>query len=145
MEKQKKTALIYALLAILSWSTASTAFKFSLFELTYYQVLYVSSLVATLMYFVFLVIENKLKEAFQFQKKDYLFTFLSALLNPIAYYLILLKAYSLLPTQSDSVLFDFAQSIFTFTSTNCATDELHLAPNFGANFISFSETKTSVN
>lgn len=99
MEKQKKTALIYALLAILSWSTASTAFKFSLFELTYYQVLYVSSLVATIMYFVFLVIENKLKEAFQFQKKDYLFTFLSALLNPIAYYLILLKAYSLLPAQ----------------------------------------------
>ena len=95
----KNKALIFALLAILSWSTAATAFKIALRELTYFQLLYFSTFVASVVLFLFIVKKNKLKSAFSFSKRQFANSLLAAILNPIAYYLILLKAYTLLPAQ----------------------------------------------
>lgn len=95
----KNKALIFALLAIFSWSTAATAFKIALRELNYFQLLYFSSAIAALVLFIVVVQQKKFKELFTCSAKQYANSLLAALLNPIAYYLVLLKAYSVLPAQ----------------------------------------------
>lgn len=95
----KNKSVLFALLAVLSWSTASTAFKLSLRELSYFQLLYFSSTVATFVFFIFIVKTGKFKQLFSFTKKEYAISLLAGALNPIAYYLVLLKAYSILPAQ----------------------------------------------
>jgi len=95
----KNKALIFALLTVLSWSTAATAFKIALRELSFFQLLYFSSFVAALVLLVFIVKAGKVKLLFSFSPKEYGVSILAAALNPIAYYLVLLKAYTLLPAQ----------------------------------------------
>ncbi len=99
MENKNKKAFFYALSAVLLWSTASTGFELALKTLTYYQLLYISSSIACIVFYVFVLLERRTGDFFLFKPKDWLLSLLSGLLNPILYYLILLKAYSLLPAQ----------------------------------------------
>ncbi len=98
MKKQQK-AYLYAFLSVIFWSTVSTAYKLSLRELDYKQVLFVSTFVSTLITLVYLVIDKKFYLIFATKKQEILKSALLALLNPFAYYLVLLKAYSILPAQ----------------------------------------------
>ena len=94
-----RIAVFFALSAIVSWSTAATAFKIALRNLSYFQLLFMASFVAVVLLFIFLILEKKMKQAWRIERKQIGISMLSALLNPIAYYLILLKAYTLLPAQ----------------------------------------------
>ena len=89
----------YALAAILSWSTAGVAFKIALRQLDFIQVLFLSSFVSAVVLLFILIIQKKISLLRQFTSRDYAYSALLGLLNPFGYYLILFKAYSLLPAQ----------------------------------------------
>ena len=94
-----KRAYIFAGLAVFFWSTVATAFKLALRELDYIQLIFFSSVVSTIVLFILLTIQGKTKLAFQSSKKELLRSMVLGLFNPFAYYIILFKAYSLLPAQ----------------------------------------------
>ncbi|MGE5400969.1 MAG: DMT family transporter [Ignavibacteriales bacterium] len=90
-------SVIYSLAAVLFWSTVATAFKLTLRGVTYPQLLFYSSLTSTLVLFIVLLISKKrelFKELRGSQLKNSLFL---GMLNPFLYYIVLFKAYSLLP------------------------------------------------
>lgn len=63
------------------------------------QLLFYSSLTSSVLLLIFLGLRNELPQLFKFRKKQYLNSVFLGLLNPLAYYLVLLKAYSILPAQ----------------------------------------------
>jgi len=98
MEKQKK-AYFYVTLAVLFWSTVASAFKISLRYLDVLPLLFYASVFSTIILFFFLISLKKLNSLRTLSKKDYLLSALLGLLNPFLYYLVLFKAYSILPAQ----------------------------------------------
>lgn len=98
METQKQ-AYAYALTAVLFWSTVASAFKISLRYLDFLQLLFFSSIVSSIVLFLILLIQNKLSLLKEYSKKDYLHSLMLGFLNPFLYYVVLFKAYSLLPAQ----------------------------------------------
>ncbi|WP_419763999.1 MAG: DMT family transporter [Arcobacter sp.] len=89
----------YALLAVFLWSTVATAFKVSLQALTPYELLFYSSLVSSILFLSIIIKKNQLTHLFNFIKNNKINVLLSSLLNPFLYYLMLFKAYDLLPAQ----------------------------------------------
>jgi len=63
------------------------------------QLLFYSSSIATLIFAIILATQKQLIPMFRFSRKQYLYSAMLALLNPFGYYLVLLKAYSILPAQ----------------------------------------------
>ncbi len=98
MSKQGK-AYLFGLAAVLLWSTVATAFKISLRYLDPIQLLLLSSITSILTLGTVLVFQKKLKEVISLSKKQYALAFGLGLLNPVLYYLILFRAYYLLPAQ----------------------------------------------
>ncbi len=84
---------------MLFWSTVASAFKLALRELDYIQLLFLASLSSTAILFIILLIRGNAKELFAQSRKNILRSALLGLLNPFLYYLVLFKAYSLLPAQ----------------------------------------------
>ena len=101
---QQSKSYLYALATILCWSTIATAFKISLEHLDFYQLLFFASFVATIVHFILLIIQNKLSLIKRITLKDLGWSFFLGLLNPFLYYLVLLKAYSLLKAQEAGTL-----------------------------------------
>jgi drug/metabolite transporter (DMT)-like permease len=103
MQKQNK-AYFLALTAVLFWSTVASAFKISLQYLDYFQLLFFSSLVSTLILFVIIISQNKFREIGKTSTKDLLKSVLMGFLNPFLYYVVLFRAYSLLKAQEAGTL-----------------------------------------
>ena len=103
MQNQSK-AYIFAISAILLWSTIASAFKIALSFLDYIQLLFFASVFSAISLFMILSIQGKLKLVRQLNKKDLLRSSLLGFLNPFLYYLVLLKAYSLLKAQEAGTL-----------------------------------------
>ena len=103
MQKQNK-AYFLAITAVLFWSTVASAFKISLQYLDYFQLLFFSSLVSTLLLFLLILSQNKILEICKTNSKDLLKSALMGFLNPFLYYVVLLKAYSLLKAQEAGTL-----------------------------------------
>jgi len=99
LEKNQKKALLLGLLAVLLWSTVASAFKLTLRYFEPAQLLLYASLVSFFILMSTLVIQKKFFLLFSYSKRDYLFLALLGLINPFIYYLILFKAYTLLPAQ----------------------------------------------
>jgi len=98
MERQKQ-AYVYAISAVLFWSTMASAFKVSLRHLDFLQLVFFSSIASTSVLFLILLVQNKLSLLRTYSARDYLNSALLGFLNPFLYYVVLLKAYSLLPAQ----------------------------------------------
>ena len=94
-----KRAYIFAGLAVLFWSTVATSFKLALREYDFIQLIFYASVVTVILLFIVLVIQRKTKQIFQQTKRQWLHSFLMGAFNPLLYYLVLFKAYSLLPAQ----------------------------------------------
>lgn len=103
MNKQNK-AYIFAISAVILWSTVATAFKIALRELDFIQLLLISSGVASVVLFIILALESKIKLAFSINKNELLQAAFRGALNPFLYYLILFKAYAILPAQEAMTL-----------------------------------------
>lgn len=98
MEKQKK-AYLYAGIVVLLWSTCASAFKISLRYIDVLPLLTFASLTSTAVFFVSLVLSRKLSLLKDLSRMDYLHSVLLGFLNPFLYYVVLFKAYSILPAQ----------------------------------------------
>ena len=98
MERQKQ-AYLYAVIVVLIWSTVASAFKITLNYLDFLQLLFFAALVSLVTLFVVVVMQNKIDLLRTFSSRDYLNSLLLGFLNPFLYYIVLFKAYSLLPAQ----------------------------------------------
>jgi len=94
-----RQSYIYAGLAIFFWSTIPTAFKISLGELAILPVLTIASITSTLALFLIILSERKEGYIRKSSPGDLISSALLGLINPFLYYIILLKAYQLLPAQ----------------------------------------------
>ena len=103
MQAQKKAYLL-ALLAVVFWSTMSSAFKLSLQFLAFDQLLFWSVLFAFIALTAIVSIKQQVKKVYAINKAEWLRSALMGLLNPFAYYLVLFKAYELLRAQEAGVL-----------------------------------------
>lgn len=81
------------------WGTVATAFKIALINLSFIQLLFISSTVASICLFIILLIQNKSKLVFTTSPKKILYFAILGLINPFIYYLLLFKAYSLITAQ----------------------------------------------
>ena len=97
--KSQSKAYLYAMAAVLCWSTVASAFKLSLRHLDFLQLLLFSSAASTLVLFAILAAQKKLSLLATFTKADYARSALLGFLNPFLYYVVLFKAYSLLPAR----------------------------------------------
>lgn len=98
MEKTRQS-YIYAGLAIFFWSTIPTAFKISLGELDILPMLTIAVLISTLVLFIIILAGKKADLIRKTTGKELLNSAILGFINPFVYYLILLKAYQLLPAQ----------------------------------------------
>lgn len=97
--KQQSKAYLYALCAVLLWSTVATAFKLGLQKLSPLYLILTASAVSLVIFFVVILIQGKTSELFHVSFSGLGKSALLGALNPFAYYLILSEAYSLLPAQ----------------------------------------------
>ncbi len=95
----RKKAFFFAIVAVLFWSTAPTAFKIALNHQTTVQLLCGASLVSFAVLALVSIITKGPGAFAKLGPRDFSYSLLLGLLNPLAYYLILFKAYSLLPAQ----------------------------------------------
>lgn len=98
MVNQKK-AYLYTACVVAIWATVASAFKISLRYLDHVQLLALSSFTSLLVLFILLILSRKTYLLKTYKKKDYLRSGLLGLCNPFFYYLVLFKAYELLPAQ----------------------------------------------
>ncbi|MEI8005975.1 MAG: DMT family transporter [Bacteroidota bacterium] len=103
MRAQRK-AYLYAFSAIACWSTIGSAFKISLRYLDPLGLMLFSSIVAVITLFVILLVQQKLSLLLKLTSSDILMSATMGLLNPYLYYLVLLRAYDLLPAQEAGTL-----------------------------------------
>lgn len=97
-EDQKK-AYLYALVAVLFWSTIASAFKISLRYLPVLPLVLYASVASTSVLFAYLLWQEKLALLKALSRRDYVRSALLGFLNPFVYYLIMIKAYSMLRAQ----------------------------------------------
>lgn len=86
-------------LVIMFWATSATAFKIALSDVNPYVLLFYSSCFSTVIFFAILLVQKKINLLKGYSSKDFLHAALLGLLNPFGYYVILFKAYDLLPGQ----------------------------------------------
>lgn len=98
MHKQHKAYLL-ALLAILFWSTAGSAFKLTLAHISSAQLLLFAAFFSMVFLFAWKIFEGKLISSFKISRREWLSSAIMGLLNPFAYYIILFEAYDLLLAQ----------------------------------------------
>ena len=98
MNLQRK-AMLYGLAAVLCWSTVASAFKLSLRSLSPAELLFFAALVSIFVLFVILVVQGKLGLLRRLTRDQWLLSLGLGLINPFLYYLVLFKAYDLLPAQ----------------------------------------------
>ncbi|HOY92579.1 MAG TPA: DMT family transporter [Prolixibacteraceae bacterium] len=99
MVKNQDKSLGYAALSVLIWSTVATAFKLALRELDPVQLIFIASGVSALFLLFWLLVTGQFRQLSQTTGRELLRSMAVGLLNPFGYYLILFKAYSLLPAQ----------------------------------------------
>jgi len=98
-DRQHKLAYVYAAIAVLFWATSASAFKLSLQHVGVQPLLFTASVTSTIVFFLYLIVTGKLRLLRTFTGQDCLLSAGLGLLNPFFYYVILFKAYSLLPAQ----------------------------------------------
>ncbi len=94
-----RSAYLYALSAVLLWSTVASAFKLSLRYMEPLALLFYSSLISLLVLFLVLLFQGRLGFLKGLSRSDCRHYALLGLLNPFVYYLVLFKAYDILPAQ----------------------------------------------
>ncbi|MFM2486277.1 DMT family transporter [Celerinatantimonas yamalensis] len=97
--KQQSQAYLYGISAVLMWSTVATAFKLALRYLTPLQLMAIASLSSSVILTIILLLQGKLHLTKRYLRQHFRFYLLLGLINPFCYYLILFKAYELLPAQ----------------------------------------------
>jgi drug/metabolite transporter (DMT)-like permease len=95
----QKKAYLYAGIAIFFWSTVASAFKVGLQHINFIQFLFIASWTSLFILLIINLFRGNLKHVKSLGKKDLAFSALMGALSPFAYYLVLFKAYEMLPAQ----------------------------------------------
>lgn len=132
-----KSSYIYAGLAILFWSTVPTAFKISLGELDILPMLTIASLTSTFILLIVVLTGKKTHFLWLTTRKELLNSAILGLINPFLYYLILLKAYQLLPAQVAQPLNMIWPIILVFLSVPILKQKIE-KKSYLALFVSFT-------
>jgi drug/metabolite transporter (DMT)-like permease len=132
-----KQSYIYAGLAVFFWSTIPTVFKIGLGELDVLTMLTIATFTSTLVLFIILIAGNKFELLRKTTGKDLLISALLGFINPFIYYIILLKAYKLLPAQVAQPLNMIWPIILVFLSVPVLKQKIP-AKSFAALLISFA-------
>jgi drug/metabolite transporter (DMT)-like permease len=93
-----KPAYVYAVLTVFLWSTVATAFKIALHHVNYIQLLLIANTTSLAVYALMLGWQKQSFRPF-LNTKSLGLSALQGLLSPFAYYLLVFKAYSILPAQ----------------------------------------------
>ncbi len=96
---KKRSIYLFALTAIFLWSTSGTAFKLALEGMDFIQLLFVASSIAWIVLLVVVVIKKRTRELISQTGNGLIRSAIGGFLNPFLFYMVLLKAYSLLPAQ----------------------------------------------
>ena len=100
----QRKAYLLALLAVLFWSTIGSAFKITLAFVSYNDLVFWAVLNGTVILFI---VNRFTKAPLQFRKlskRNWFHSAVMGFINPFLYYLVLIKAYSLLEAQVASTL-----------------------------------------
>jgi len=100
---KQTSAYLYALVAVLFWSTSASAFKICLsperLNVPVLLLLFGASLVASVVLLAYLVLSGKARLLNTLSREDFTRSAFLGFLNPFLYYTVLFKAYSILPAQ----------------------------------------------
>ena len=99
MEKNQTQAYKFALISVFLWSTVAAAFKISLTYMTPLELLFYSSLSSLFILGAIVIYQKKVPQVFLHVKSQFSLVFILGAINPFIYYLILFKAYDILPAQ----------------------------------------------
>lgn len=99
---RQQTSYLYAALAILAWSSVSTAFKIALRQLTPIGLLVIASATASVLLYIYKALSRSKSRLSRWE--NFKLSLCPALLNPFLYYLILFEAYSRLRAQEAQAL-----------------------------------------
>lgn len=97
--KDSSKSLIYIAIAVASWSTVASAFKIGLRHYSYYELLLVAAITASMLFALVITIQRKWYLLKSITRKEWGLFAITGMLSPAGYYLILFQAYSLLPAQ----------------------------------------------
>jgi len=95
----QKKAYLYAGLAVFFWSTVASAFKVGLQHINFIQFLFFASWTSLIVLLLVNLLRGRLNQLKSLEKKDLAFSALMGALSPFGYYLVLFKAYEILPAQ----------------------------------------------
>ncbi|WP_457752987.1 DMT family transporter [Thermococcus sp.] len=132
---QQKSAYVYGIITVLLWSTVASAFKLSLRYLSYLNLLLYASFMSLFIFFILLILQNKLYVVKKLSANKY--SAILGFVNPFLYYLVLFKAYSILPAQEAQALNYTWPIILALLSVPLLHQRIRLRNIFGI-FISFS-------
>lgn len=99
---RQQTSYLYAALAILAWSSVSTAFKIALRQLTPIGLLVIASATASVLLYIYKALSRSKSRLSRWE--NFKLSLCPALLNPFLYYLVLFEAYSRLRAQEAQAL-----------------------------------------
>ena len=132
-----KLSYIYAGLAVFFWATVPTAFKISLGELGILPVLTIASVTSAVVLLGVIIAQKKTRLIRFNGRNEFFNSAILGFINPFVYYLILLKAYSLLPGQVAQPLNMIWPIILVFLSVPLLGQKIE-KKSFLALFISFA-------
>ena len=97
--QQQTRAYLYACATITFWSTAASAFKLTLGRISFDELLFYSSFFSLCILGTIAAASGRLREIASWPLRDYARSAVLGFLNPFLYYLVVFKAYALLPAQ----------------------------------------------
>lgn len=132
-----RQSYIYAALAIFFWSTIPTVFKIGLGEMPILTMLTIASVVSAVALLIILLLQKKLNLVLRSKPGEVINSAILGLLNPVCYYLLLLRAYQLLPAQVAQPLNMIWPIILVFLSVPILGQKIGIR-SFAALLISFA-------
>ena len=102
--KNNKIALISTGIVLLLWSSVASAFKIALRFLEPFELLFISTIISFLTLTLIMFFTGRFPKLKSIPQKNWRNLSLAGILNPVIYYLLLFKAYDMLPAQ-------FAQAV----------------------------------
>jgi len=133
--KKETTSILLAGLATLCWATVASAFKLTLKYIRHdvLSMVFFASAFSTMVFLFILIVR---KHSFQIKKTRIIHSALLGLINPAIYYIVLFKAYDLLPGQQAQPLNYTWPIMLTLLSVLFLGQTVHLKDLAGI-FISF--------
>ncbi len=113
----KHKGIIYALFAVLLWSTLGLGFKLAVLDIDSFTVAIYVGIFATLALLVNIIIKQKLGLVFSILKKNYTFLILTGIMGLGIQQILYLKGYELLPASEVVTIFYLYPLIMVILST----------------------------